>query len=52
MTELMALSRLMDKPEKDLTPIEKVILVASAADEDLANAAAEQYEEMNENKEP
>ena len=52
MTELLALSHLFDKPEADLSPIEKVIIAFSALDEDLANEAAEQYEKMkNENPE-
>jgi hypothetical protein len=46
MSELLALSHLLDKPESELTPIEKAIIVASAADEDLANAAAMQYAEL------
>jgi hypothetical protein len=46
MSELLALSHLLDKPESELTPIEQAIIVASAADEDLANDAAVQYEAM------
>jgi hypothetical protein len=46
MSELLALSHLLDKPESELTPIEQAIIVASAADEDLANDATIQYEAM------
>jgi hypothetical protein len=46
MSELLALSHLLEKPEVELTPIEQAIIVASAADEDLANDAAIQYNAM------
>lgn len=41
MSELLALSRLFDKPIQSMTLLEKRILQASVIDEDLANKAAQ-----------